>query len=158
MWHYFPRGPLENRVLKTRFIIEKNFKNLPSPKHGLTSPDRIRTERDLDQREGDQIREREIVRSERERKKSRGSRTWVARTQVGFFFVFSVGFFCVFFFFFPRLCFLGRCWLGIYWVRNRVLETRFPCRRHLEKVSRKRRTTHENWALKTRFRSPKSSL
>ena len=50
-------------------------------------------------------------------------------------------------------------WLMFYfWVRNRVLETRFPCRRHLEKVPRKRRTTHENRALKTRFRSPKSSL
>ena len=75
MWHYFPRGPLENRVLKTRFIIQKNFKNLPSPKHGLTSSDRIRSERESDQREGNQIREREIVRSERERKRSR---TWVA--------------------------------------------------------------------------------
>ena len=41
---------------------------------------------------------------------------------------------------------------------NRVLETRFPCGRHLEKVPRKRQTTHENRALKTRFRSPKSSL
>ena len=76
MWHYFLRGPLENRVLKTRFIIQKNFKNLPSPKHDLTSPDRIRSERESDQREGDQIREREIVRSERGRK---SSRTWVAR-------------------------------------------------------------------------------
>ena len=74
MWRYFPRGPLENRVLKTRFIIQKNFKNFPSPKHGFTSPDRIRSERESDQREGDQIRERQIVRSERERKRSRGSR------------------------------------------------------------------------------------
>ena len=74
MWHYFPRGPLENRVLKTRFIIQKNFKNLPSPKHGFTSPDRIKSERESDQREGDQIRERQIVRSERERKRSRGLR------------------------------------------------------------------------------------
>ena len=41
---------------------------------------------------------------------------------------------------------------------NRVLETRFSCRRHLEKVPRKRGTTHENRALKGRFRSPKSSL
>ena len=68
MWHYFSRGPLENRVLKTQFIIQKNFKNLPSPTHGFTSPDRIRLERESDQREGDQIRERERVRSERERK------------------------------------------------------------------------------------------
>ena len=82
MWHYFPRGPLENRVLKTRFIIQKNFKNLPSPKHDLTSPDRIRLERESDQREGDQIREREIVRSERERKRSRGSRGLGCATQV----------------------------------------------------------------------------
>ena len=50
-------------------------------------------------------------------------------------------------------------WLTYYfWVRNRVLETRFPCRRHLEKVPRKRQITYENRALKTRFRSPKSSL
>ena len=64
-------GPLENRVLKTRFIIQKNFKNLPSLKHSLTSPDRIRSERESDQREGDQIRERERVRLERERERSR---------------------------------------------------------------------------------------
>ena len=72
MWHYFPRGLLENQVLKTRFIIQKNFKNLPSLKHGLISPNRIRSEKELDQKEGDQIRERERVRSERERKRSRG--------------------------------------------------------------------------------------
>ena len=41
---------------------------------------------------------------------------------------------------------------------NRVLETRFPCRHHLKKVPRKRHATHKNRALKTRFRSPKSSL
>ena len=64
-------GPLENRVLKTRFIIQINFKNLPSLKHSLTSPDRIRSERESDQREGDQIRERQRVRLERERKRSR---------------------------------------------------------------------------------------
>ena len=63
-------GLLENRVLKTRFIIQKNFKNLPSLKHSLTLPDRIRSERESDQSEGDQIRERERVRSERERKRS----------------------------------------------------------------------------------------
>ena len=61
MWHYFLRGPLENRVLKTRFIIQKNFKNLPSPKHDLTSPDQIRSERGRpDKRErNSQIREGE---------------------------------------------------------------------------------------------------
>ena len=96
MWHYFPRRPLENRVLKTRFIIQKNFKNLQVP-NDLTPPDWIRTEKNLDQREGDQIREREIVRSERERKKLRGSREprWAS----------SAFFFCRlllrFFFFFP---------------------------------------------------------
>ena len=42
MWHYFPRGPLENRVLKTWFIIQKNFKNHPSLKHSLTGMDQIR--------------------------------------------------------------------------------------------------------------------
>ena len=45
-----------------------------------------------------------------------------------------------------------------FWVRNRVLETRFPCKRHLEKVPHQRRTTHENRVLEARFRSPKSSL
>ena len=45
-----------------------------------------------------------------------------------------------------------------FWVRNRVLETRFPCRRHLEKVPHQRRITHENRALEARFRSPKSRL
>ena len=67
MWHYFPRGPLENRVFKTRFIIQNFFKKLQVP--SLTGSE----QRDSDQREGDQIREREIIRSERERKRS-GSR------------------------------------------------------------------------------------
>ena len=52
MWHYFPRRPLENRVLKTRFIIQNFFKNLQVP--SLTGSE----QRDSDQREGDQIRER----------------------------------------------------------------------------------------------------
>ena len=85
MWHYFPRGPLENRVLKTRFIIQKNFKNLQVP--STTSPHRIRS---------DQIIER--VRSERGRPDKRernsqiregekeiahlGRTTQAARTQV----------------------------------------------------------------------------
>ena len=63
---------LENRVFKTRFIIQKNFKHLPSLKHSLTSPiGSDQRERESDQREGDQIRERERVRSERERNRSR---------------------------------------------------------------------------------------
>ena len=68
MWHYFPRGPLENRVFKTRFIIQNFFKNLQVP--SLTGSE----QRDSDQREGDQTREREMIRSERERKRSCGSR------------------------------------------------------------------------------------
>ena len=145
MWHYFPRRPIENRVLKTRFIIQKNFKNLQVPStrpHGSDqNRERLRSERGRpDKRErNSQIREgeKEIA--------------WVARPKSAS---------SAFFFFFSSfwLCFLGRCWFGIYWVRNRFLETRFPCRRHLEKVPRKRRTIHENRALKTRFRSPKSSL
>ena len=72
-------GPLENRVLKTRFIIQKNFKNLPSLKHGLISPDRIRSEKELDQREGDQIREREKELDQRGRERDRvGCATQVA--------------------------------------------------------------------------------
>ena len=125
MWHYFPRGPLENRVLKTRFIIQKNFKNLPSPKHSLTSPDRIRSERESDQREGDQIREREIVRSERERKRSR---TWVAQPRCA---TSSSAFF--FFFFSFWLWFLF--WLVLFWyiwALNRVFKTRFSSGQHVE--------------------------
>ena len=63
MWHYFPRRPLENRVLKTRFIIQKNFKNLQVPH--LTGSDqnreRLRSERGRpDKRErNSQIREGE---------------------------------------------------------------------------------------------------
>ena len=65
MWHYFPRGPLEKRVFKTRFIIQKNFENLQVP----STASRIGSEqRDSDQREGDPIRENFQVPS-----------TWVAR-------------------------------------------------------------------------------
>ena len=39
---------------------------------------------------------------------------------------------------------------------NRVLETQFPCRCHMEKVPQT--TTHENRVPKTRFIDPKSSL
>ena len=57
--------PFENRVSKTRFINKKILKTL-SLKRSLTSPDRIRSQREKesDQREGDQI---------------RGRTTWVAR-------------------------------------------------------------------------------
>ena len=41
MWHYFPRGPLENRVLKTRFIIQKNSPKSQARPH-LTGSDQIR--------------------------------------------------------------------------------------------------------------------
>ena len=69
----------------------------------------------------------------------------------------------VFFFFFFLLWWTRWCCpCGFFFVFflnvNRVSKTRFPCRRHLEKVPRKRWTAHENRALKTRFRSPKSSL
>ena len=92
------------------------------------------------------------------------------RSRIWFFFFFffsfllrtpsSLGFFFFFFSFFSdenvgaALVVFFVFFLNV----NRVLETRFPCRRHLEKVPRKRQTTHENRALKTRFRSPKSSL
>ena len=41
---------------------------------------------------------------------------------------------------------------------NRVLETRFPCRCHVEKVPHQTWTTHQNRVSKTRFIDPKSSL
>ena len=85
---------LENRVFKTRFIIQKNFKNLPSLKHSLTSPDRIRSERERvksergrpDKRERkSQIREgeKEIAQARLGRmtwgSRDPGRATWVAR-------------------------------------------------------------------------------
>ena len=70
---------LENRVFKTRFIIQKNFKNLPSLKHGLTSPDRIRSEGKSQIREG----EKEIAQARLGRttwgSRDPGRATWVAR-------------------------------------------------------------------------------
>ena len=151
MWHYFPRGPLENRVLKTRFIIQKNFKNL-QVSH-LTGSDqnkeRLRSERGRpDKRErNSQIREgeKEIAWAAHLGRANPGRATQVhglGRANPSR----APGFA------------LGWCCLGIYWVRNRVLETRFPCRRHLEKVTRRRGITHENRALKARFRTLKSSL
>ena len=50
MWHYFPRRPLENRVLKTRFIIQNFFKKLQVP----STASRIRSEqRETQIREGE---------------------------------------------------------------------------------------------------------
>ena len=43
-------------------------------------------------------------------------------------------------------------------VVNRVLETQFPCRCHVEKVPHQTWTTHKNRVPKTRFIDPKSSL
>ena len=121
MWHYFPRGPLENRVLKTQFIIQKNFKNLPSLKHALISPDRIRSEKELDQREGDQIREREKELDQRGRERDRVG----CATQVYFF---------LFIFFFPFwLWFLFLLVLFSYtWALNRVFKTRFSSGQYVE--------------------------
>ena len=67
MWYFFSTWrPLENRVFKTRFINQKNLKKLGSLKRSLTSPNQIKLEREKesDQREGDQIKERERVRSD----------------------------------------------------------------------------------------------
>ena len=88
MWHYFPRGPLENRVLKTRFIIQKNFKNLQVPH--LTGSDqnreRLRSERGRpDKRErNSQIREGEkeiahLGRAPGLRDPGRATVAWVAQ-------------------------------------------------------------------------------
>ena len=43
-------------------------------------------------------------------------------------------------------------------VVNRVLETRFSCRCHMEKVPHQTWITHKNRVPKTRFIDPKSSL
>ena len=45
-----------------------------------------------------------------------------------------------------------------FWIRNRVLETRFPCRCHLEKVQHQMWITHENRVSKTQFIDPKLSF
>ena len=92
MWHYFPRGPLENRVLKTRFIIQKNSPKSQARPH-LTGSDqireRVRSEKGRpDKRErNSQIREGEkeiahLGRAPGLRDPGRGRAAWVARTQV----------------------------------------------------------------------------
>ena len=45
-----------------------------------------------------------------------------------------------------------------FWIRNRVLETRFPCRCHLEKVQHQMWITHENRVSKTQYIDPKLSF
>ena len=150
MWHYFPRGPLENRVLKTWFIIQKNFKNHPSLKHSPISPDRIRSER-----ESDQIRERVRLERGRPDKRERKSQirerekeiAWVARprpreprcaTQVhdlgcatqgrdlGLFLVlrFFFSFWLWFLFLLVLFCYI--------WALNRVFKTQFSSGQHVE--------------------------
>ena len=117
MWHYFPRGPLENRVFKTRFIIQKNFKNLPSLKHNLPSPDRIRSERESDQRG----RERDRV-GRATQVRDLGRATQVLLLLRFFFFFFS---FWLWFLF----------WLVLFlyiWALNRVFKTRFSSGQHVE--------------------------
>ena len=79
---------LENRVFKTRFIIQKNFKNLPSLKHSLASPHRIRSyhrERVRSKRGRPDKRERksQIREGEKEIAQARlGHATWVARPRL----------------------------------------------------------------------------
>ena len=68
---------LENRVYKTRFIIQNFFKNLPSLKHSLTSPDRIRSER---RRPDKRERKSQIKEGEKEIARAcPGCATWVAQ-------------------------------------------------------------------------------
>ena len=72
-----------------------------------------------------------------------------------------------FFFFSFSLFFLSFCvfvvstfWVinnNYFWIRNWALETRFPCRCHMEKVPHQTWTTHENQVSKTRFIDPKLS-
>ena len=65
--------------------------------------------------------------------------TWVARHDLG-----SAR---------PRPVSPAWIWRGLGLELISISGNRFPCRRHLEKVPRKRQTTHENRALKTRFRA-----
>ena len=58
-----------------------------------------------------------------------------------------------YFSFFPRFFAVST-----FWVRNRVLKTRFSCRCHLENMPHQTWTTHENRVSKTRFIDLKSSL
>ena len=123
MWHYFPRGPLENRVLKTWFIIQKNFKNHPSLKHCLTGMDQIR-ERVKSERGRPDKRERERDRV--------GRAAWVARPRCATWVYF---FFFIFFFFFSYFWLWFLFWLVLFcyiWVLNRVFKTRFSSGQHVE--------------------------
>ena len=145
---------LENRVYKTRFIIQKNLKNLPSLKHSLTSPDRIRSERESQIRERETISERgrpdkrerksQIREGEKEIARARPGRgTWGSRDpshaaqaaglarprscEPGFISSSS-------FFFFPLwLWFLFLLVLFCYiWAWNRVFKTRFSSGQHVK--------------------------
>ena len=137
---------LENRVYKTRFIIQKLFKNLPSLKHSLTSPDRIRSER---RRPDKRERKSQIREGEKEIARARpGRAAWVAQPRsrvlgpslIWLFLSLLSGLplsdLTLSFWSDPidevRLCLrLGRC-LKFFWIINRVLKTRFSSSRHME--------------------------
>ena len=99
----------------------------------------------------------------------RSCATWAAldlgraRTPVSGFFFFFLSFFLLWWTHifcccgFLLLLSLRFC-LPFILVVNRVLETRFPCRCHVEKLSHQMWTTHKNHVPKTQFIDPKSSL
>ena len=97
---------------------------------------------------------------------SRAARVALPSLHLHFFFFFfslslSLSLSLSFFLRFCCFCILGLLSMNdcnYFWVINRVLETRFPGRRHVEKILHQTWSTHENRVFKTRFIGPKSSL
>ena len=139
---------LENRVYKTRFIIQKNFKNLPSLKYSLTLPDRIRSERVRSEKRRPDKRERERVRSERERNRLREPALGHA-TQVAPGFISSSSFF----FFLPSGFDFFFCWCYsvIYGLEIEFLRLDFRVVDAWKMMPHQTWFDHENRVLKTRF-------
>ena len=115
------KSSLKDSIYNSKIFL-KSLKSQAWPH--LTGSDQIR-ERVRSERGRPDKREREIVRSERERKKSRGSRTWVARPRSRSS--------SAFFFFFLLLALFS--WLVLFryiWALNRVFKTRFLNGQHVE--------------------------
>ena len=113
--------------------------------------------------------QRRISVHQRRKKKKKTQRTGLRAAQVATVAVGGLVLSCIsisssslsFFSFFTRFFLLFLHFgslISIFLVRNRVLDTRFPCRCYAKKVLHQTWTTHKNRVPKTRFIDPKSSL
>ena len=144
-----------NRVSKTQFTFKKKTKKKPQGQHQRVHQRRKKKKKEKETQETVAQRPGFAARPGSTRAAyvagldlARPGSAWADLHF--FFFFFSFFFFFPFFLrFLPLFLHFGLHFGSLifyFWVRNRILETRFPCRRHLEKVPHKRRTTHENQA------------